>query len=65
MAFALALICLGGSFAFADDEDGNRSMRVVAAYVADTSSIDKMPVIKGAQTPNTTNHGRKNTDKTV
>lgn len=27
MAFALALICLGGSFAFADDEGGNRSMR--------------------------------------
>lgn len=27
MALALALICLGGSFAFADDEGGNRSMR--------------------------------------
>lgn len=27
MALALALVCLGGSFAFADDEGGNRSMR--------------------------------------
>lgn len=27
MALALALICLGGSFAFADDEGGNRSTR--------------------------------------
>lgn len=35
MALALALVCLGGSFAVADDEGGNRSMRGGAASVAD------------------------------
>lgn len=65
MAFALALICLGGSFAFADDEDGNRSMRGGAASVADPSSMDDWAVILGGETPNTANIGRIWTDKTV
>lgn len=64
MAFALALICLGGSFAFADDEGGNRSMRG-AASVADPSSMDDWAVILGGETPNTENIGRIWTDKTV
>lgn len=64
MVFALALICLGGSFAFADDEGGNRSMRG-AASVADPSSMDDWAVILGGETPNTANIGRIWTDKTV
>lgn len=64
MALALALICLGGSFAFADDEGGNRSMRG-AASVADPSSMDDWAVILGGETPNTANIGRIWTDKTV
>lgn len=58
MALALALICLGGSFAFADDEGG-------AASVADPSSMDDWAVILGGETPNTANIGRIWTDKTV
>lgn len=65
MAFALALICLGGSFAFADDEGGNRSMRGGAASVADPSSMDDWAVILAGETPNTANIGRIWTDKTV
>lgn len=65
MAFALALVCLGGSFAFADDEGGNRSMRGGAASVADPSSMDDWAVILGGETPNTANIGRIWTDKTV
>lgn len=64
MALALALICLGGSFAFADDEGGNRSMRG-AASVADPSSMDNWAAILGGETPNTANIGRIWTDKTV
>lgn len=64
MALALALICLGGSFAFADDEGSNRSMRG-AASVADPSSMDDWTVILGGETPNTANIGRIWTDKTV
>lgn len=63
MALALALVCLGGSFAFADDEGGNRSMR--GASVADPSSMDDWAVILGGETPNTANIGRIWTDKTV
>ena len=65
MALALALICLGGSFAFADDEGGNRSTRGGAASVADPSSMDDWAVILGGETPNTANIGRIWTDKTV
>lgn len=65
MALALALVCLGGSFAFADDEGGNRSMRGGAAFVADPSSMDDWAVILGGETPNTANIGRIWTDKTV
>ena len=65
MALALALICLGGSFAFADDEGGNRSMRGGAASVADPSSMDDWVAILGGETPNTANIGRIWTDKTV
>ena len=64
MALALALVCLGGSFAFADDEGGNRSMRG-GASVADPSSMDDWAVILGGETPNTANIGRIWTDKTV
>lgn len=64
MALALALVCLGGSFAFADDEGGNRSMRG-AASVADPSSMDDWAVILGGETPDTANIGRIWTDKTV
>lgn len=55
---------MGGSFAFADDEGGNRSMRG-AASVADPSSMDDWAVILGSETPNTANIGRIWTDKTV
>lgn len=65
MALALALACLGGSFAFADDEGGNRSMRGGAASVADPSSMDDWAVILGGETPDTANIGRIWTDKTV
>ena len=65
MALALALVCLGSSFAFADDEGGNRSMRGGAASVADPSSMDDWAVILGGETPNTANIGRIWTDKTV
>lgn len=65
MALALALVCLGGSFAFADDEGGNRSMRGGAASVVDPSSMDDWAVILGGETPNTANIGRIWTDKTV
>lgn len=65
MALALVLVCLGGSFAFADDEGGNRSMRGGAASVADPSSMDDWAVILGGETPNTANIGRIWTDKTV
>ena len=65
MALALALVCLGGSFAFADDEGGNRSMRGGEASVADPSSMDDWAVILGGETPNTANIGRIWTDKTV
>lgn len=65
MALALALVCLGGSFAFADDEGGNRSMRGGAASVADPSSMGDWEAILGAETPNTANIGRIWTDKTV
>lgn len=64
MALALALICLGGSFAFADDEGGNRSIRG-AAFVADPSSMGDWEAIVGSETPNTANIGRIWTDKTV
>lgn len=65
MALALALICLGGSFAFADDEGNGRSMRGGAASVADPSSMDDWAVILGGETPNTANIGRIWMDKTV
>lgn len=65
MALALALICLGGSFAFADDEGNGRSMRGGATSVADPSSMDDWAVILGGETPNTANIGRIWTDKTV
>lgn len=65
MALALALVCLGGSFAFADDEGGNRSMRGGAASVADPSSMDDWAALLGGETPNTANIGRIWTDKTV
>lgn len=65
MALALALVCLGGSFAFADDEGGNRSMRGGAASVADPSSMNDWAAILGGETPNTANIGRIWTDKTV
>lgn len=64
MALALALICLGGSFAFADDEGGNRSIRG-AASVVDPSSMGDWEAIVGSETPNTANIGRIWTDKTV
>lgn len=64
MALALALVCLGGSFAFADDQGNGRSMRG-AASVADPSSMDDWAAILGGETPNTANIGRIWTDKTV
>lgn len=66
MALALALICLGGSFAFADDEGSNRSMRGVGPTVTvDPSSMNDWAAILGGETPNTANIGRIWTDKTV
>lgn len=65
MALALALVCLGGSFAFADDQGNGRSMRGGAASVADPSSMDDWAVILAGETPNTANIGRIWTDKTV
>lgn len=65
MALALALVCLGGSFAFADDQGNGRSMRGGAASVADPSSMDDWAAILGGETPNTANIGRIWTDKTV
>lgn len=65
MALALALVCLGGSFAFADDEGGNRSMRGGVASAVDPSSMDDWTAILGGEAPNTANIGRIWTDKTV
>ena len=67
MALALALICLGGSFAFADDEGSNRSMRggVGPTVKVDPSSMNDWAAILGGETPNTANIGRIWTDKTV
>lgn len=67
MALALALICLGGSFAFADDEGSNRSMRggVGPTVTVDPSSMNDWAAILGGETPNTANIGRIWTDKTV
>lgn len=67
MALALALICLGGSFAFADDEGSNRSMRggVGPTVKVDPSSMNDWAAILGGETPNTANVGRIWTDKTV
>lgn len=65
MALALALICLGGSFAFADDEGNGRSMRGGCFRGTDPSSMDDWAVILGGETPNTANIGRIWTDKTV
>lgn len=67
MALALALICLGGSFAFADDEGSNRSMRggVGPTVKVDPSSMNDWAAILGSETPNTANIGRIWTDKTV
>lgn len=64
MALALALVCLGGSFAFADDQ-GTAVPCGGAASVADPSSMDDWAVILGGETPNTANIGRIWTDKTV
>lgn len=67
MALVLALICLGGSFAFADDEGSNRSMRggVGPTVTVDPSSMNDWAAILGGETPNTANIGRIWTDKTV
>ena len=67
MALALALICLGGSFAFADDEGSNRSMRggVGPTVKVDPSSMNDWAAMLGGETPNTANIGRIWTDKTV
>lgn len=67
MALALALVCLGGSFAFADDEGSNRSMRggVGPTVKVDPSSMNDWAAILGGETPNTANIGRIWTDKTV
>lgn len=67
MALALALICLGGSFAFADDEGSNRSMRggVGPTVKVDPSSMNDWAAILAGETPNTANIGRIWTDKTV
>lgn len=67
MALALALVCLGGSFAFADDEGGNRSMRggVGPTVTVDPSSMNDWAAILGGETPNTANIGQIWTDKTV
>lgn len=55
MALALALICLGGSFAFADDEGSGRS-------VTDPSTMNDWQSVVGSDTSNI---GRIWTDKTV
>lgn len=55
MALALALICLGGSFAFADDEGNGRS-------VTDPSTMNDWQAVVGSDTSNV---GRIWTDKTV
>ena len=55
MALALALICLGGSFAFADDEGNGRS-------VTDLSTMSDWQAVVGSDTSNI---GRIWTDKTV
>lgn len=55
MALALALICLGGSFAFADDEGNGRS-------VTDPSTVNDWQAVVGSDTSNI---GRIWTDKTV
>lgn len=67
MALALALVCLGGSFAFADDEGSNRSMRggVGPTVTVDPSSMNDWAAILAGETPNTANIGRIWTDKTV
>lgn len=67
MALFAALICLGGSFAFADDEGSNRSMRggVGPTVKVDPSSMNDWAAILGGETPNTANIGRIWTDKTV
>lgn len=67
MVLALALVCLGGSFAFADDEGSNRSMRggVGPTVTVDPSSMNDWAAILGGETPNTANIGRIWTDKTV
>ena len=54
MALALALICLGGSFAFADDEGNGRS--------TDPSTMNDWQAVVGSDTSNV---GRIWTDKTV
>ena len=55
MALALALICLGGSFAFADDEGNGRS-------VTDPSTMSDWQAVVGSDTSNI---GRIWRDKTV
>lgn len=55
MAFALALVCLGGGFAFADGGDGRSS-------VTDPSTMNDWQAIAGSDTSNI---GRIWTDKTV
>lgn len=55
MALALALVCLGGSFAFADGGDGRSS-------VTDPSTMNDWQAIVGSDTSNI---GRIWTDKTV
>lgn len=55
MAFALALVCLGGGFAFADGGDGRSS-------VTDPSTMNDWQAIVGSDTSNI---GRIWTDKTV
>lgn len=65
MALALALICLGGNFAFADNEGGNSSMRGGVDITVDPSSMNDWAAILGGETPNTANIGRIWTDKTV
>lgn len=55
MALALALVCLGGSFAFADDEGNGRS-------VTDPSTMSDWQAVVGSDTSNI---GRIWTDKTV
>lgn len=55
MAFALALVCLGGGFAFADGGDGRSS-------VTDPSTMSDWQAVVGSDTSNI---GRIWTDKTV